>query len=140
MDSHTENPTCISIILCEKIYRDEQTKNLIIVGTFNTIGFSEFPNTYHQMSVLFTLTGARGERELSLSIEHARTGQRLIELKGPVRFDNPLAIVDINIALHGVVFHDPGKHWIVLRVGEEIINQRPFTVYKKGGDENADDI
>lgn len=134
MEHHTDSGqgqeplTCISVMICDDLYRDESTKKLIVVGAFNTISVPELPAQHPKMCVLFTLTNGRGEYDLSLTIEHERTGREILCIKGPLLIDDPLAIADVDVRLHGIVFPESGKYWVVLRCDEEIIQQRPFFV------------
>jgi len=123
-----ERLSCISIILCDDIYRDEATKKLVIVGTFNQITVPSLPIVHSRMCVLFSLTNGNGEYDLSLAIEHERTGQEIVRIQGPLRVDDPLSIRDLNVQFAGVEFPEEGKYWIVLKSGEEILQQRPFDV------------
>lgn len=128
MESNPEKLTCVSIIICDDVYRDEATKKLIIVGTFNSIRALNLPCEHPRMTVLFTLTNGRGGYELSLSIESAEDREPLVDVKGPFHSDDPLGIIDVNVQLVNVVLPSAGKHWVVLRADGEIIGQRPFWV------------
>jgi hypothetical protein len=123
-----ERPTCISVVICDDIYRDEQTKKLIIVGTFNQISAPAVPARHARMCVLITLTGGRGEHEMTVAIEHAETGERSTEVSGPLELENPLLICDLNLTLNGAVFPAYGKYWLDVLVDGELIGQRPFQV------------
>ena len=129
MTEAAETPTCLSIILCESIYRDEKTKNLILVGTFNRVrAVTGFPLQHPKACVLFTLTGGPGQYDVSLTVEHEETSQALLEMRGPMTLTDPLSINDFVVELHGLQFPEPGKYWIVLKANEAILNQRPLEV------------
>lgn len=128
MERNPEKLTCVSMVICDDIYRDELTKKLIIVGAFNNILAGKLPCKHQRMHVLFTLTNGQGNYDVSLSIEHEATGHKIVEIRGPMKIENPLSIQDNNVALQNVIFQEEGKYWVVLRADEEIIQQRPFTV------------
>lgn len=128
MISAPELPECLSIVFCDQIYRDEVTKKLIIVGVFNVIRAESFPCSHQSMSVLFTLTNGHGEYDLCLSIENAKTGCPVAEVKGPLKLIDPLQIVDFNVELGKLTFSEPGKYWVCIKFGEETVRQRPFFV------------
>ncbi len=132
MAKNPEKLTCISIIVCDDIYRDEQTKKLILVGTFNSITAPSLPCRHKRMSVLFTLTNARGTYDLSLSIEHVKTEQKVVEFAGPFRADDPLAIHEVHVTLENAVFPEEGKYWVSLSADGEIIQQRPLWMHASG--------
>jgi len=128
MRTNPEKPTCVSILICDAVYRDETTKKLIVVGIFNRLTASEIPCRHPRMTVLFTITNARGEYKLVLTIEHEKTGQKVVEIGGPLKVDDPLMISDINMELRNLTFPEEGKYWVVLKADEEILQQRPFWV------------
>lgn len=131
MERNPEKLTCVSMVICDDIYRDEHTKKLIIVGAFNNISAPSMPCRHPRMHVLLTLTNGQGKYDVSLSIEHEETGHKVIEIRGPLKIENPLSIQDMNVILQDVGFQQEGKYWVVLRADEEIIQQRPFTVSKR---------
>lgn len=128
MAGNPERLTCVSIILCDVVYRDERTKKLLIVGTFNRIAAPSVPCMHPHLEVLFTLTNGRGSYQLSLAIEHADTGEKVVEVSGPLSVQDPLAVRDINLILRNLEFRAAGKYWVVLRSDGEILSQRPFLV------------
>ena len=128
MPPNPELPECIAIILCDDIFRDERTKKLVIVGTFNDIRAHSFPTVHRQLKVLFTLTNARGKYNIALSIENARTGDAIMTLEGPAELSDPLKIFDFDIGIVDLPIPEAGKYWVTLRADGEIIAQRPFTV------------
>ncbi len=132
MNSNPEKLECVSIILCDDVYRDEATKKLVIIGTFNRIYASDFPALHQQMVVLFSLTNAKGSYELWLRISNEATGQDICRIGGPFVQENPLAMVDVNVKLRGVQFPEPGKYWVVLESDREVLRQRPFVVERFG--------
>ncbi|MCG3180565.1 MAG: hypothetical protein BIFFINMI_02927 [Phycisphaerae bacterium] len=123
-----EKPTCLSFIVCDAIYRDENTKKLIVVGVFNNITTHGLPAIHSKMCILFTLTDGRGKVDLSLSIEHEKTGAQIVEMRGPLQMDSPLMIRDFHVEFGNLQFPAEGKYWIILKADGEIVNQRPFRV------------
>lgn len=136
MSKSPEQLTCISIILCDDVYRDELTKKQVIVGTFNRVSARELPAIHPKMCVLFSLTDGNGEYDLSVAVEHEKTGQEILRVAGPLKVDDPQQIVDIDLNLQGVVFPEEGKYWIVLRSDDRILQQRPFFVRVIGGSDD----
>lgn len=128
MSQPKDQPTCISIIACDAVYRDDQTKKLIIAGAFNQIVSSGFPCKHDRMHVLFTLTNCNGTYQLSLSIVQEKTDHKIVEVKGPIQVTNPLLIQDYNIGIQGVVFPEPGKYWIVVEADGVPLQMRPIHV------------
>lgn len=123
-----EQLSCISIIVCDDVYRDERTKKLIIVGVFNSIAGRELPVRHPRMCVLFSITNGNGTYDLGLTIEHEATGTEIMRVNGPFEVKDPLGVYDIHVELRGLSFPHDGKYWVTLRSGEAILQQRPFSI------------
>lgn len=128
MAENPERLTCISILICDEIYRDESSKKLVIIGTFNRLFAPKFPCRHPQMTVLFSVTNGKGTYDLHLIIEHEKSGAQIAQLGGPFAIDDPLAISDINLKLHNLEFSSEGKYWVTIKADGEILQQRPFFV------------
>ncbi len=128
MEQSVETPECLSIIICDDVYRDEATKKMVLVGTFNAIGAVEFPAKHPRMHVLFTMTNGHGTFDMAIRVEHARTSQVLAELSGPCSFEAPDKISDFNIVLKGLEFPEAGKYWVGVWINETLIKQRPIVL------------
>ena len=133
MNPNPEKLTCVSMMICDSIYRDEQTKKLILVGTFNAITTRTLPCRHPRMSVIFTLTNGRGKYHLRLSIEHERSGHEVATLQGPLIVDDPLEVTDVNVELLDIEFTEEGKYWVVLSADGDILQQRPLWVKQASG-------
>jgi len=135
MTTHvSENPVCVSLLICDDVYRDARTGKQVIVGTFNHVRCPSLPHQHQRLWVVFTITDARGEINLSLKIEHEESEEELVKVQGPYHADDPLAIHDVNVELVGVEFHQEGKHWVKLESNGAILAQRPFMVRCAGAE------
>lgn len=119
---------CISIVLCESVYRVADRSNLIIVNTFHTLGVRACPCRFPKITVLYTVTGGHGTYETTLAIVNARSGQDVACYADRYTVRSPLTINDVHLILNGVPFPEAGKYWIELRCNGELIGQRPFYV------------
>lgn len=128
MSKNPEQISCLSIIICDEIYRDEDTKKLVIIGTFNRILASSLPCKHPRFTVLFTITNAKGNYDLRVSVEHERTGNIVLEVGGPLKVENPLDIKDLNLVMRDLIFLEEGKYWVTIKADGAIIQQRPFFV------------
>ena len=123
-----EDPECLSLILCDAVYRDAITGKWIIVGVFNEIVTPTVPFVQPLMAIALTLTNARGTFDLALAIEHEESGVEMFRQAGPMTVDNPLHLVDIQVTLGPLEFKVAGKYWLKVLFGERIASQRPFRV------------
>ena len=128
MDKNAEKLSCISIIVCDDVYRDERTKKLVIVGTFNQITAVQLPSVHPSLNVVFSLTNGRGKYDLRVSVEHETTGEVAVEFGGPIEFTDPLSVNEVNIVLGKLVFKHAGKYWITITSDGEVLQMRPFFV------------
>lgn len=127
----TENPEsliCISVIICDDVYRDVATQKLILVGVFNEITAAKFPCVHQRMCLLLSLTNGRGNYELSVHVQHEKSGIEVMKLVGPLPVPTPLAVADIDVRLGNLTFPEAGKYWVVVQCDGETIGQRPFFV------------
>ncbi len=127
MSNHREL-TCLSVLVCDDVYRDEITKKMAIIGTFNAIRVERLPATHPRMSIVLSLTSGQGSHDVAVALEHEATGTEVVRIERPVTFDSPLAIADIALHLIAVPLTHAGKHWVTVRSGGTILQQRPFEV------------
>jgi hypothetical protein len=123
--------TCVSVIICDDIFKDQMSGKIAIWGSFNNIVTSKLPATHPRMSIFVTITNGRGQRNLAVCIENARTSESIVEISGPMQFRSPLDIIDLVIGLHRVNFSEYGKYWVAVKEDGRLLAQRPFMVMKK---------
>jgi hypothetical protein len=141
MAKGAETAKCISIVVCETIYRDEETKNLVLAGTFNRLKADGLPTRCPRLSALVSLTNGRGAQKLVMRIEHAETGMIIVEAEGTAQFNDPLKIYDFNFQFQDLQFPAEGKYWFSVFANDEPLVERPFFVevirLKAEGEDNA---
>lgn len=133
MAFNPETLTCVSILVCDDIYRDEMTKKMVIVGTFNHVFSRALPASLPKSCILISLTNGNGEYDLSVVIEHEKSGNEIFRVGGPMTVQSPLDIVDLDIRLHDLKLPDAGKYWVQVREGARILGQRPLVVQELAG-------
>ncbi|MFH0982462.1 MAG: hypothetical protein V2A79_13130 [Planctomycetota bacterium] len=133
MTKSSEQLSCLSIILCDDVFEDKRTSKRILVGTFDRILAGAFPCAHGSMVVWLELTSGRGQYDLSVSIVHAETDLKTLEVNGRVVFEDPLQVVGIAIGFANVVFKEPGKYWIDVYANQTLIAQRAFLVEQPPG-------
>lgn len=120
---------CISILLCERVYRIEGTPgNIIIVNGFHFISLPRFPCKFGPVTVLYTVTDGHGEYDMTLSLTHAASGREMGQWTGRQRMTDPLVVADVEMLLTGVSLPEPGKYLFDLKCNGELIASRPFYV------------
>jgi len=121
-------PQCRAIVLCDVIYRDELSKKLILVGTFHTLYTLQLPAVHPLMSVYLALTEGQGAYALKLLIEHVESQQSMFETTGPLTFDNPNQVIEMNVPLNGLRFGAPGAYDVQAWLDHELVGQTKFFV------------
>ena len=120
---------CISILLCERVYRIAGTPgNIIIVNGFHFLTMPRFPCKFGPMTVLYTVSDGHGEYDMALSLTHAASGRELGQWKSRERLAEPLVVADVTVVLNGVPLPEPGKYLFDLKCNGDLIASRPFFV------------
>ncbi|MBI3320569.1 MAG: hypothetical protein HYZ89_08335 [Candidatus Omnitrophica bacterium] len=124
-------PTSLALIICDAVIDDRDTNKKTLVGLFSNIGTRKLPFRHPALHVFVSLTDGNGAYKARLECRHRDSDDRVFELKGDIKFDNPNQVVDINFALQGVVFSKVGIHNFDFYLDEQIIVSRKFTVNLK---------
>ncbi len=124
-------PLCLAMILCDQIITDRDTGKHTLVGTFNQIGVSSLPFIHSAMSVFISLTEGRGQYNGEVRLVHAETDQVLFQAKGPLKFENPLQVVEIGMVLPPIRFEQPGVYHLEFYADETLLIGRKFNVHPR---------
>ena len=119
---------CISIILCERVYRIEGTPgNLMIINGFHSLSLPRFPCLF-PITVLYTVTDGHGTYDMVLSLIHAASGREVKHWDDKYRVTDPLTVSDVQLILRETPLPQPGKYIFDLKCNGETIASRPFYV------------
>ncbi len=132
MDIPNEPPACNALVIADHVYRDAETGKWIIAGVFSTITVTAVPYLHPRMEVFFQVTNIAGKADLRFRIEHADSGDQLLDFGGAIAAESPLDVHEHKIALEGIPFRKPGKYWIQVVSAEEILTQAPMYVRIQG--------
>ena len=125
-------PVLLTILVCDTILRDEQSKKLSLIGLFNRISASQFPCRHMEMHVFVSLTDGHGTCQAQLRLMKRSTDEPLAAIEGKLVFPNPKAIVEMNFDVKGSVFPEPGEYSFDFYVNGDLIGSRPFQVAAAG--------
>lgn len=120
-------PKVLALAVCEMIVRDEGTKNLSLIGLFNTITAPKFPARHDRLHVFVSLSQGHGVLPCMVRILDPDE-KSLFEAPGQVKFDNPLGVVDANFEVRGLVLPKPGTYVVEFRCQDEVLLTRRFEV------------
>ncbi len=115
MSGHRPPPEVLSLIVCDQIITDRLTGKQSLIGMFSVIHAPKFPVHHPQLSVFTALTGGHGRVELMIRIVDANESRRpLVEGKGQVQFNSPLAVANLALQFHGLTFAEAGEYRVQL--------------------------
>jgi hypothetical protein len=123
-----ESPTVNSLLLAERVYRDEESGQWIVAGVFNSILLPTVPAKHDRMDVFFQITNVSAPVDLHFRIESADKGEVLLDVGGPISCPSPLRVIEQKMSLREVVYRAVGKYWVQLVSNEEILTQAPLYV------------
>lgn len=117
----------LAVILCELVIDDLRSRNKSLIHMFNTVTAPQLPIPFPRFCIYVVLTNGRGELPARIEITEPN-GERLIEMDGRIRFDDPLSIVEMVFEVNNLVFTQAGQHCVSLWVGDWNIANRAFHV------------
>jgi hypothetical protein len=127
-----QTPKCLAILLCDDVMEDKRTNKKVIIGTFNVIGARKFPYRHPSMTLYFVLTDGRGEMpvrvEMIRDLRADQGGQRIFELSGNAKFENPLVVAELVLTIRDMHLPGPGIYTLRVLVNDAFIGERKIQV------------
>lgn len=130
MERSVAVPTLVSIVLCDQVIDDKITNKKSAIGLFNMVLVQSLPTAIQQVAVLATLTEITTRVRIELRLVRDADNSVLFSTTGPVPMEqlNPLAMVDLVFAMHGLRIDAPGQYAFELLSGSELLGRRRFQV------------
>jgi len=125
-------PQAVALIVCDNVYTEPSGKNAL-VGLFSQINASRFPAVHSRMAVYVAVTDVRPNSVGRLEIVNGETDEPVVGIQGPIKVDDPLAIVEMVFVLEQVEFPEPGLYFVQFSANDHPLLSRPFRVIKSGG-------
>lgn len=127
------SPTALAFIICDTVIEDKITNKKSLVGLFNSIWAKSFPCTHPVLHVFVSLTGGHGEYQGNLTcVKHDEENIKVLGLSGPIKFNGPLEVVELNFEIRGVVFPKAGIYQFQFLCNNVPVASRKFQVVKRG--------
>lgn len=123
-------PTAVAMVICDMVVRDEQTKNVSLIGLFNAVTGPKVPLRHDRMYVFVSLTNCHGDYECRLQCK-SPDEEVIFEATGKISLNDPLAVADLNLELRGLVFKVPGNYIFEFYCAGELLTMRRFSVMVK---------
>ena len=121
------NPSVLAINICDSIIRDEVTKKVSLIGLFSVIRAPGFPIVHPLMHVYVALTDGHGDYTMAIRFRDDK-GQDLARMEGPIKFDNPLQVIELNLAWQQLQIKQAGEYTVEAVCNGVSIGGRRFHV------------
>ena len=133
--SRNERPGAIvlAINICDTIIRDQMTNKVSLIGLFSTIWAPSFPCRHPKMHIYIALTGGHGKYTMEVKLVKAADGSPVMGMEGPVAFQNPLQVAEVNLEWRNVEFKEPGEYVVEVLCDGNPVGRRKFGVQQTGG-------
>ena len=122
-------PTCLALVLCDRVGRQRGTQKASPVGAFSTFDLRSFPGNTPPFAVWVQVTNAVGLLRLQLDFERALPDrpefEAIVSVLFTMRFSNSLTIGEYEAVLeHGIHLPAEGLYRVRLRLAEATILTR----------------
>jgi len=124
----TPPPVAVGLVVCEQVIVDHQTRNPSPISIFTGLAVETFPSPAQRCSVFASLTNGRGDGVVRLVVTRLDTGETIYEQRFPIRFPDPLLVVNLNIRVRSIRFPVPGRYEFLLYVDVDPVAQRTLRV------------
>ncbi len=122
-------PVLLAVVICDLIIRDELTKKLSLIGVFSAIHGVNLPVTLaSSMHLYAALTDGRGEYRSRIVVRHLETETAVFQAEGPLMFQDPQQVVELNFRLPQVSFPQWGRYEVALFADDQWLGSRTFAV------------
>ncbi|OHB61528.1 MAG: hypothetical protein A2167_02795 [Planctomycetes bacterium RBG_13_46_10] len=121
-------PTVLSINICDNIIRDEITKKVSLIGLFSAIRANNFPCTHPLLHVHVALTNGHGKYQTDIRFLNLADDKPIAGMRGPLLFQNPLQVVELNVCWQQLRFEKPGEYVVQVICDGVPIGERKFIV------------
>ena len=123
-------PRALAFIICDTVIDDKATNKKSLIGLFNNIYANNFPCSHPVINIFLSLTKGHGDYECSLLCVKDDESQKIVQLSGPLKFNNPLSVVEAKFEIRGMVLPEPGIYRFDFLCGGVPVVSRKFKVVK----------
>ena len=116
-------PIVQAIILCDRIYKDDESQKCVLAGTFNRVRMPEFPCEYPFASLYLNLSDFSGLHTISFRFKRLSDDYVIEESpEFPLEHDDRREHHECIFELPPMEFNEPGRYtWEVVYDGVDII-------------------
>jgi hypothetical protein len=126
-----EIPMGLALVVCDMHIQDKHTNKKTLVGLFDRLFATSLPCVHPSLSVFVSLTSARGQYVCEVVCKHQETGDSAFAVKGQVRFNDPLQVVEIVFNVQGVRFNHEGTYSLQCLLDDYPVMMRRIIIVRK---------
>ncbi len=123
-------PKALAFIICDTVIDDKASNKKSLIGMFNNIYSAKFPCRHAALNVFVSLTEGHGEYKCSLVCVKDDESKKIAQMDGPIKFNNPLSVVEAKFEIRGMVLPEPGMYRFDFLCGDVPVVSRKFEVIK----------
>ena len=129
---NNETPIGLALIVWDQSIQDRGTNKRSLIGMFDRLKAGTFPCIHPGMCIFISLTSGKGEYDSEIVCRHAN-GKRVFAVKGRIRFQDPMQVVEAAFDIKGPRFETPGDYWVELLVDDVPVMMRRLFIEKLEG-------
>lgn len=128
-----QRPVTISLILCETVIVDEQTKNVTPVNCFRKRRVIGFPSDPFPFIVLAWLTDGMGRGRLEVVIQQLASDELDVvhQTSVPCEFTDPRSEVRFTLRIRDCVFPLAGAYEVALLADGELLAHKRLVIFSE---------
>jgi hypothetical protein len=127
-----QSPTFLAMVICDNVLQDAETRKYYILGTATVTFAPSLPVRQQKLCVYAVLTDVRGKIRLRLRLVYvdpdSKEDQEVMAIGGEVESRDPLAVAELAISLHNLVFPRAGEYRFQLWNDDTLLGERRYTV------------
>lgn len=121
-------PVLLAILTCDTVIDDRITNKKSLIGLFNQIAARDLPVQHGELHLFVSLTDGRGTAGGEVRVVKSDTNETLAEMSGLIEFPDPMAVLELDFAIHDVVFPEEGEYRFQFYCNGVLLGERKFVV------------
>lgn len=121
-------PLGLSLIICDTVIADANTKKKSLIGIFNRLWAASFPCRHPEFHVFVSITGGHGKYRFVLQCVNETNGETINKLNGDLTFKSPKQVIEADFNFRPIVFPEPGQYSFEFLCDGEMVLHRRFIV------------
>lgn len=124
-------PKALGLFLCDRVIVDRDTSKPCLIGCFTGMAVNDFPSGPQQFDVFAALTDGLGSVTMDLTVTHLDSEKEVYARRLPVRFPDPLRVVQIRYRILDCDFPVAGVYLVALSIADVEIAACRVRVYQR---------